>query len=995
MAEIKRTDIFAKNVFTDPAKEAEMLDDALNMVEKSLKDIAKLSAEAVKNFKVADSKDLKEFNEALGRSKKAVSDLDEFEKRRLKTLKKLKEANSTRIEDLTELQVQLQEQNKANKQLAKEKLGLIGAYQKESARLVKLRKEYKDLAVQNKENTDEGKKLLKNITTLDKKLKDIDETVGQNQRSVGDYKKAVEGLNSTIGKLGIVAIVAKGFDLLKDAFGDTREGALALQIAFSKFTVTARVFINNIINAGSGVKDLFVAIFNTFEAIGVRAELTIKKIDLSISKLPSTVARLEGEISVLEDKLSELEKTKVSDAIDKIAKAFDGTVDNTKRALDAEKDYLELQLKTRIQIEEQERALAGLAEKRQILQDISDDDTIGFLTRAAAVEKAREAAIKFSELELKLAKTRERLTIDAVKQSLREANALTEAQLDQIKSGEQLEEALTRRLSFYKKLEEGEEDVLIALKVSDEADEAFTAAFLERINKQVEAEAFRRDQGEKNRKTARDAFEQELDILEEFTEKRIANNEQIIGSDSESLEARRIALLENQALEQELLEASIDLILKQGKASIDLRQKEIEQSKTLNDEKKKEKIALLEEQKALLTREAIQKILNEQDAQEIFNLIRKLDLGEIEEKRLKETLKIKEDTAKVNKDSSEAEQEAALKTSELLDDIALQEKVLAGEQVDLEDERLKKQEESLRKRIELAKEGSIEQLELQKELNDLLIEEDKKAAEERQKIRDAELEAAQDLANEIIDLTLEELAKKDEARLQAIDDQISGQEELIAKLRENAEKGTEEALAFEEAQLEKQRLARQREEERQAKRNEAIQLAQTFLNQVAEQSKENPDTAIAEAFKNTFLARAIARGLAGFFEGTDDTGSGDGRLSDKYGNITGYTHENEMVFSAKQKAALGHKTREEIIDIVQDYDAGNTWAFMPRLEQIEQPKGLDLSEVVESNNRVVKAIRENAVHSEFDLSGFNYWIEERIKGSQKEVIKHMIEKFRR
>ena len=308
---------------------------------------------------------------------------------------------------------------------------------------------------------------------------------------------------------------------------------------------------------------------------------------------------------------------------------------------------------------------------------------------------------------------------------------------------------------------------------------------------------------------------------------------------------------------------------------------------------------------------------------------------------------------------------------------------------------MKKQEESLRKRIELAKEGSIEQLELQKELNDLLIEEDKKAAEERQKIRDAELEAAQDLANEIIDLTLEELARKDEARLQALDDQISGQEELIAKLRENAEKGTEEALAFEEAQLEKQRLARQREEERQAKRNEAIQLAQTFLNQVAEQSKENPDTAIAEAFKNTFLARAIARGLAGFFEGTDDTGSGDGRLSDKYGNITGYTHENEMVFSAKQKAALGHKTRDEIIDIVQDYDAGNTWAFMPRLEQIEQPKGLDLSEVVESNNRVVKAIKENAVHSEFDLSGFNYWIEERIKGSQKEVIKHMIEKFRR
>ena len=34
-------------------------------------------------------------------------------------------------------------------------------------------------------------------------------------------------------------------------------------------------------------------------------------------------------------------------------------------------------------------------------------------------------------------------------------------------------------------------------------------------------------QEEKNRKTARDAFEQELDILEEFTEKRVASNEKI------------------------------------------------------------------------------------------------------------------------------------------------------------------------------------------------------------------------------------------------------------------------------------------------------------------------------------------------------------------------------------------------------------------------------------------------------------------------------------
>ena len=88
------------------------------------------------------------------------------------------------------------------------------------------------------------------LTTLStKKLKEVDDTVGQNQRSVGKYSKAWEGLNSTLGKLGVIAILVKSFEFLSGVFSDNREGALALEIAFSKLTVSAKVFINSFIES--------------------------------------------------------------------------------------------------------------------------------------------------------------------------------------------------------------------------------------------------------------------------------------------------------------------------------------------------------------------------------------------------------------------------------------------------------------------------------------------------------------------------------------------------------------------------------------------------------------------------------------------------------------------------------------------------------------------------------------------------------------------------
>ena len=72
----------------------------------------------------------------------------------------------------------------------------------------------------------------------------------------------------------------------------------------------------------------------------------------------------------------------------------------------------------------------------------------------------------------------------------------------------------------------------------------------------------------------------------------------------------------------------------------------------------------------------------------------------------------------VNKESNKVQDEAILKTKELQEDIALQERKLAGEKIDLEDEQKEAEKKRLQERIDLLKEDSVKRLELEKELNE-------------------------------------------------------------------------------------------------------------------------------------------------------------------------------------------------------------------------------------------------------------------------------------
>ena len=887
----------------------------------------------------------KDLNKATEDNKKITEDLAKAEAQKLKLEKealvvaqresKLRQEKQKEL--LAEQKVQQQifknsvaetkereRQQKLREREAKQREKLNSLYSQESARLNTLRKRYKELALAEKENTDEAKDLLKEITALDKKLKDLDKTVGQNQRNVGAYEKAVEGLNNTLGKFqaaaGVFAAVAGALAFLGDAFASTREGSLELQILFSKFTETTKVLVQNLINSGEGFKNLFSAVFDTFAIELRKAERDFLNFQrtfqkglefVGVSGAADEVKRLESEIDNVNSTIEELEKSSVSDSIDQIAKAFENTADTTSRAIQEQEKFLRLQLETRISIQQQERALAGLAEQRQILQDISDDDTIGFLTRTKAIKDAQDAALEFAQLENKLALDREKLTIEAVKQDLRRSKSLNETELNAIRTGEQLLKILQNND--------------LARKVSDENDEAFTQAFVDRRSKEVEAEAFRRDQEEKNRLTARDEFEQDLDIFEEFTEKRIAENQKIIDSDTSSLGQRQKALRENQKLEQELFENSIDRIFTQAKASIDLRKEAIEGSKILTDQQKQEQKQELEKQKTLLTTINIQEILNAENEKERLNLIRRLDLGEVEERRLKETLKIRQDVAIANEEASKTEDGAIERTLQLKEEVLIQEKKLQDESFDLQQAEIDNQKKNLQEQIDLAEEGSIKQLELQKELNELRLEEQQKANEKEEEETKKSAERRADAIQTAAELATNFIEKQNEKRLQNIDDTLNATLERQNALRAAAEQGNEEAVKS-LAESEKQEAEIRAERERELQRQQRIEAGLAAFQVFAANAQEDPGTALSRTFTDITALTAFISSLPAFFEGTEDTGTVSNPLDSNGGRVA-ILHNHERVITAKDNKKIGNISNEELTRIAVEYKRGTFQQF--------------------------------------------------------------------
>lgn len=142
---------------------------------------------------------------------------------------KLKDSEKVLTIETAKAQIQQQEFNKQIKATAKDQLGLISSYKKESETLNNLRNSYKDLLVTEKANTAEAKALLAQVTALDSKLKAVDATVGQHNRNVGNYKSALTDVKTGLLQIGGALGIAFGVHQIKDFAAESIHAHLEAQ----------------------------------------------------------------------------------------------------------------------------------------------------------------------------------------------------------------------------------------------------------------------------------------------------------------------------------------------------------------------------------------------------------------------------------------------------------------------------------------------------------------------------------------------------------------------------------------------------------------------------------------------------------------------------------------------------------------------------------------------------------------------------------------------
>lgn len=322
---ISRIDIIDNDIFKDLKDSSKRAQDqsealkvsllAINEVSKEIKKNASALKDSIKIVDASEVANAKKLTEIQKEANKIAIDNEKTNRAKIQTEKEIERLRTIQIRN--------------EKALAKESEKKLSLYSQESRRLNEMRKEYKELALQEQQNTKSARTLLAQITQLDNKLKQVDATVGQHQRSVGNYDGALNklkfGLKNVSGMLsqfgvafGGVAIVSKGIKTIADfetsvadlsavtgQSGKDLEFLADKSIQFSKrFGVSASSIAEAFKLAGSARPELL----KNGQAL---ADLTEKAILLSKASgddVPTSIKNLTGTLNAFELPASEAGK---------------------------------------------------------------------------------------------------------------------------------------------------------------------------------------------------------------------------------------------------------------------------------------------------------------------------------------------------------------------------------------------------------------------------------------------------------------------------------------------------------------------------------------------------------------------------------------------------------------------------------------------------------------------------------------------------------------
>jgi len=341
------------------------------------------------------------------------------------------------------------------------------SYNEISARMVQLQKEYKSLSAEQR-NSEGGKAILKQIAEQKQALKDMDATMGDYQRNVGNYAGSISpyftALTDKLGSFGKFA--QQGFSMFSSgiasagtatkAFGATMMAtplgwfSAALNVIVALFDKLKTAFAKND-EAGTNMARML----STFRPI-------LNFINKAFDDLAKSIGWLAGKIADWSASMSEESK-----AMQQLVVAQDNLEGK-------ERVYTKNKAK-------REAEIARLREEANDAEEFTVAQRIEMLKKASALEEQNlKEGIKITEEKIRLAKEEAKANADTSDET---ANAIAdlEAQLD-----EQRRNEANAQRALQKQLKALNREQTAALKSETDAQNAIVQ---ERIDKMKEQEA--------------------------------------------------------------------------------------------------------------------------------------------------------------------------------------------------------------------------------------------------------------------------------------------------------------------------------------------------------------------------------------------------------------------------------------------------------------------------------------------------------------------------
>lgn len=604
------------------------LNDSLSRQEKELQamksaydELIRVSANST-GVVLAQRDGMEDLVKAQVRLKNEISDTNFAIKKQAELYEKGEITYKTYLDTTTKLQAHLndakEEQRKLNMQIkdgVKISQAIVGSYEDMDARLNALRRQYRKLGEEQRNNPAIGGQMLKDIKELDKTLKEMDATMGITNRNVGNYKSALDGLDGVLAKIlpqwgqmtRAVQTATSAFDAARkgiDAFtGASRANTVALQAntaSTTANTVATKASTAATAALSTGMRLLRIALIST--GIGALV-VALGALVIYFTKATEGSDQLRRVLEPLKQVFGVL--TKLSASLGKALRdAFLNPLDAIERFANALKNPIQVKNLGQAAKDVKNNFTEAIAEGRELANIKIQKDNLSYLNptriqalknteayfrRIAASEeasnaerrkaiaeqkKALEARINFQRLELEL--------------NLRQARIEAKRNLNKVEGKKAISDAQTALME----LDKEREDTLRRIERREKQINNQNKRATGQAAKQGESLAKKRAEWAKSALDAEERLAKEKASAEERTFERIADvNRLIIDNEDETTQKRVEALGRYNEWRLKAIEKNTEAEMLQvdknereiGKLRAEGRIREAEALKALND----------------------------------------------------------------------------------------------------------------------------------------------------------------------------------------------------------------------------------------------------------------------------------------------------------------------------------------------------------------------------------------------------------------------------